>query len=98
MRNESSKLILHAFRRNLKKDHQFPHVRSSVNITPKLKGVPLNVELATTESRSSSERTAGKWVSHSAEHSRRMPVGGFRVTWDTAYLTDFDETWYVDYI
>jgi hypothetical protein len=51
-----------------------------------MQGVPLDVGPTTTTCRSSSERTTGKWVSHNAEHSRRMLAGGFRVTMDTLYL------------
>jgi hypothetical protein len=50
-----------------------------------LQCVPLKVEPATTAFRSSSERTAGKGVSHNPERSRRMLVSGFRVTWDVLY-------------
>jgi hypothetical protein len=31
------------------------------------------------------QRTNYGEVSHKAEHSRQMPVGGFQVTWDTFY-------------
>jgi hypothetical protein len=69
-----------------------PHVSIyAVRTTKRLyfavkQGVPLNVEPATTACHSSSERTTGKWVSHNAENSRHMLVGGFRVTWDTLYI------------
>jgi hypothetical protein len=45
------------------------------------------VEPATTACRRSSERTTGKWVGHNAAHSRRMLVGGFRVTWDILFAS-----------
>jgi hypothetical protein len=44
-----------------------------------------HAEPATIACRSSSERPTGKWVSHSAEHSCRIIVRGFRVTWDILY-------------
>jgi hypothetical protein len=48
--------------------------------------VHLNVEPAVTAFQDYSERTTGNWVGHCAEHSRRIPLGGFRVTWDVLYL------------
>jgi hypothetical protein len=50
----------------------------------KYRSVPLNVEPATIPCRSS-ERTAGKWVSHIADPRRCVLVGGFQLTWDTLY-------------
>lgn len=49
--------------------------------------VPLNVRRAITVYHSGGERTTSKWVSHGAEHSRRVLVGGSRVTWDSVYTS-----------
>jgi hypothetical protein len=48
-----------------------------------IQSVQIKVKPSSMACRSSSERTTGNWGSHNADHSRRMLVGGFRVTWDT---------------
>jgi hypothetical protein len=50
------------------------------NESKNVQSVPFNVELDTVACRSSLKK-----ISYNAEHSRRMKVDGFRVTWDSLY-------------